>query len=298
MKHFDFIVERLKELQTLICEQLESTDGLAKFSRDEWKHQHHGGGLTRVIADGNVFEKGGVNFSAVSSELPSFLTSKVNEKSTEFSATGLSLVLHPKSPFVPIVHMNIRYFETNGGDCWYGGGIDLTPIYVDVTQATAFHRALKETCDRHNAQHYSEFKRWADEYFFLPNRKETRGVGGIFYDYLRPKNENENLELTEFMFDVGSTFIPAYIPIVQSNMQTPYGQSHLDWQRIRRGRYVEFNLLYDRGTRFGLETSGRTESILMSLPPLASWQYNYVPAANSEEEKTLNYLKRNNDWLS
>jgi len=297
MKHFDFIVQRLKELQELICSQLEMTDGLAGFSRDEWKHNDRGGGLTRVITHGNIFEKGGVNFSAVSSELPHFLKSKVNERSTEFSATGLSLVLHPKSPMVPIVHMNIRYFETNGGDCWYGGGIDLTPIYIDTAQAKLFHQTLKQACDKHNARYYADFKRWADEYFFLPNRKETRGVGGIFYDYLRPKNESENLELTEFMFDVGSTFIPAYIPIVQSNMHTPYGQSHLDWQRIRRGRYVEFNLLYDRGTRFGLETSGRTESILMSLPPLASWQYNYVPAANSEEEKTLNYLKQNQDWL-
>jgi coproporphyrinogen III oxidase len=298
MKQFDVIVQRLKELQEDICVQLEMTDGQAFFSRDDWKHNDYGGGLTRVISNGNVFEKGGVNFSAVSSALPDFLKSKVNESSTQFSATGLSLVLHPKSPMVPIVHMNIRYFETNGGDSWFGGGIDLTPIYVDKAQATDFHRALKQACDQHNPQYYADFKRWADEYFFLPNRNETRGIGGIFYDYLRPSNDDETIALTEFMFAVGNAFIPAYLPIVLANMHKSYNQDHTEWQRIRRGRYVEFNLLYDRGTRFGLETAGRTESILMSLPPLASWHYNYAPAPNSEEEKTLTFLKQNIDWLN
>jgi len=296
MKHFDVIVQRLKELQDLICLELEKVESHSKFSRDEWKHHDYGGGLTRVIS-GEVFEKGGVNFSAVSSLLPAFLKSKVNERSTEFSATGISLVLHPKSPYVPIVHMNIRYFETNAGESWFGGGIDLTPIYVDKDQAREFHRTLQRECDKHNPQYYVDFKRWADEYFFLPHRNETRGVGGIFYDYLRPGNEEERDALTDFMFGIGNAFIPAYLPIVQMNMHKSYEDRHINWQRVRRGRYVEFNLLYDRGTRFGLETSGRTESILMSLPPLASWHYNFIPAANSEEEKTLSLLKQNIDWL-
>ena len=194
--------------------------------------------------------------------------------------------------------MNIRYFETNGGDSWYGGGIDLTPIYVDAAQAKDFHRTLKQACDKHNDQYYADFKRWADEYFYLPHREETRGIGGIFYDYLKPSNNDETIALKEFMFAVGNAFIPAYLPIVQVNMNKSYNQENIEWQRIRRGRYVEFNLLYDRGTRFGLETAGRTESILMSLPPLASWHYNFEPAANSEEEKTLSFLKQNIDWLN
>ena len=297
MTHFETIAGRLRELQNQICEQLEMIDGQALFNRDEWHHSDHGGGLTRVISDGNVFEKGGVNFSAVSSEVPAFLKSKLNQESTRFSATGVSLVIHPKSPFVPIVHMNVRYFETNGGESWFGGGIDLTPIYVDKDQAREFHRTLQRECDKHNPQYYVDFKRWADEYFFLPHRNETRGVGGIFYDYLRPGSEAERDALTDFMFGIGNAFIPAYLPIVQMNMHKSYEDRHINWQRVRRGRYVEFNLLYDRGTRFGLETSGRTESILMSLPPLASWHYNFIPAANSEEEKTLSLLKQNIDWL-
>jgi coproporphyrinogen III oxidase len=298
MTDFERVIERLKKLQSTICTQLEEIDGAAVFSRDEWMHEDDGGGLTRVISHGNVFEKGGVNFSAVSSVIPPFLRSKVSEKSNRFSATGLSLVLHPLSPWVPIVHMNIRYFETDAGDCWFGGGIDLTPIFVNVAQAAQFHKVLKQECDTHHTEYYNEFKRWADEYFYLPHREETRGVGGIFYDYLRPNEQRDYSALTEFMFGIGNSFLPAYLPIVKENMHLPYEEMHVFWQRIRRGRYAEFNLLYDRGTRFGLETAGRTESILMSLPPMASWHYNFIPPKGTEEDKTLTLLKKNIDWCS
>lgn len=292
------VTSYLLALQDSICDGLEQEDGVAKFSRDEWQHTAGGGGISRVIQQGDVFEKGGVNFSVVTGDLPVFLRDKVREGATHFFATGVSIVLHPRSPQVPIVHMNVRYFETNKGDGWFGGGIDLTPIYVRPAQAKYFHQCMKDACDAVNPQFYERFKVWADEYFYNKHRQETRGVGGIFYDYLRPAEHHSFDDLFTLMQSVGNTFLKSYLPIVQANKALPFTDQHKQWQLIRRGRYVEFNLVYDRGTRFGLETGGRIESILMSLPSLASWKYNHVPAEGSDEAETLNALRKGVDWIN
>ncbi|MFM7813949.1 MAG: oxygen-dependent coproporphyrinogen oxidase [Flavobacteriales bacterium] len=293
----EIIVEAFKKIQDEICFGLEGEDGLAKFHQDIWTHPAGGGGRTRIIQHGNVFEKGGVNFSAVEGDLPAFMIERLNAEARTFFATGVSIVIHPQSPLVPIVHMNIRYFEANTGESWFGGGIDLTPIYVDVKQAKAFHEVLKATCDRFDSDYYTDFKRWADDYFFIKHRNETRGIGGVFFDYLRPSEQKSKDELFAFTQAIGHSFLKAYLPIVASNKELSYNDQQKQWQMMRRGRYVEFNLVYDRGTRFGLETSGRIESILMSLPEQAGWTYNFVPAAGSEEEKTLLHLKKGIHWL-
>lgn len=292
------IASEFQAIQQEICVGLETEDGQAVFNLDEWKHEIAGGGHTRVIAHGNVFEKGGVNFSAVEGFLPAFMKDKVSPDATHFFATGVSIVIHPYSPMVPIIHMNIRYFETNAGDCWFGGGIDLTPIYVNKEQARFFHSCMMEVCDRHDSAYYARFKAWADDYFFIRHRNETRGIGGIFFDYLKPSEALSKEALFEFVCDVGRTFLKAYVPIVNANKNLPYTSEHKNWQLLRRGRYVEFNLVYDRGTRFGLETAGRIESILMSLPEHASWVYNYVPESGSVEAETLSLLRKEIDWLS
>jgi coproporphyrinogen III oxidase len=215
----------------------------------------------------------------------------------EFYACGVSIVLHPNNPMVPIIHMNVRYFET-GNTYWFGGGIDLTPHYIVEQDARFFHQQLKNTCDAFSPNFYSEFKKWADDYFFIPHRNETRGIGGIFFDRLNPENTGLTKErLFEFVLGVGETFIPTYTHLMQKNFEMPYSESHKKWQALRRGRYVEFNLVYDRGTKFGLETGGRTESILMSLPASAAWIYDYKPAPGSEEEFTLSLLKKGVNWL-
>jgi coproporphyrinogen III oxidase len=222
----------------------------------------------------------------------------VNAGATRFFATGVSIVIHPASPMVPIIHMNIRYFETDAGDAWFGGGIDLTPIYVNEAQASFFHLQLKDVCDRYSSDFYPKFKTWADDYFFITHRNETRGIGGIFFDYLRPSETLSKEFLLRFVADVGRTFLRAYLPIVAANKLLEYTDEHKQWQWVRRGRYVEFNLVYDRGTRFGLETGGRIESILMSLPEHASWIYNHIPQTDSEEAHTLAKLKKGIDWVS
>lgn len=290
------IVAYLKSLQDSICAGLENEDGKAKFIEDNWTHETGGGGRSRVIQHGNVFEKGGVNFSAVEGDMPKFMAEKVNPNAKRFFATGVSLVIHPFSPMVPIVHMNVRYFETDTGASWFGGGIDLTPIYINKDQARFFHEKMKEACDAHHPEYYNKFKDWADHYFFNEHRKETRGVGGIFYDYLRPSDAASKEQLFAFMQEVGNTFLKAYLPIVTANKHVEFTPEQKNWQLIRRGRYVEFNLVYDRGTKFGLETGGRIESILMSLPEHASWIYNHQPAAGSEERKTLDLLVKGVDW--
>lgn len=292
------IAETFRRIQDEICSGLEEEDGKAVFSEDAWTHESGGGGRTRVIAHGNVFEKGGVNFSAVEGSLPVFMKDKVDASASRFFATGVSIVIHPYSPLVPIIHMNIRYFETDAGDAWFGGGIDLTPIYVNPSQAKFFHQTMKDVCDRHGDSYYERFKAWADEYFFIRHRNETRGVGGIFFDYLRPDLVNTKENLFAFVSDVGRTFLKAYLPIVRSNKSLGYTESHKQWQLLRRGRYVEFNLVYDRGTRFGLETAGRIESILMSLPEHASWLYNHKPEEGSQEADTLDFLKKDIVWIN
>ena len=290
------VAKEFRAIQDEICRGLEIEDGMATFSEDALSHAHGGGGRTRVITGGNIFEKGGVNFSAVEGELPAFMKDKVSAEATRFFATGVSIVIHPFSPMVPIIHMNIRFFETNAGDSWFGGGIDLTPVYVNDEQAQFFHAQMKNVCDRYSPEFYLRFKAWADDYFFITHRNETRGIGGIFFDYLRPTEVLPKEELFQFVADVGRTFLKAYLPIVSANKALTFSEQNKQWQLLRRGRYVEFNLVYDRGTRFGLETGGRIESILMSLPEHASWLYNHVPAEGSPEEDTLHKLKKGIQW--
>jgi coproporphyrinogen III oxidase len=287
----------MQDLQDEICRGLEQADGLSVFSEDKWNHHSGGGGRSRVISQGAVFEKGGVNFSAVEGKLPSFLGPHITPGAAHFFATGVSIVIHPNSPLVPIIHANVRYFESDAGDCWFGGGIDLTPVFVVDHQARHFHRTLKATCDRFEDGAYARYRDAADHYFFIPHRNETRGIGGIFYDYLKPDQPHSREKLFDFTREVGRTFLPAYLPIVEEQKKLEWTGDQKKWQLIRRGRYVEFNLVYDKGTRFGLETGGRTESILMSLPEHASWIYNHRPAPGSEEERSLGLFRKGVNWV-
>jgi coproporphyrinogen III oxidase len=287
-------------LQETICQQLEGADGEGKFISDQWNRSGGGGGITRVITNGKVIEKGGVNFSAVWGTTPDPVLKSMKLDSTEppdFFATGVSIVLHPFNPMVPIIHMNVRYFEMTNGVWWFGGGIDLTPHYVNVEDARYFHQTLKTLCDVHHPSYYPEFKNWADDYFFLKHRKETRGIGGIFFDYLKGDGGFTRESRFEFIKSLGSAFAPLYIHLMKKNSDLPFTDKEKEWQFLRRGRYVEFNLVWDRGTKFGLDTDGRTESILMSLPPQAQWVYNYQAAPGSEEEKTLLQLKKGINWI-
>ena len=214
-----------------------------------------------------------------------------------FFATGISIVLHPVNPMVPIIHMNTRYFETASGKNWFGGGIDLTPHYVNEEDATFFHQQMKTVCNKFSPNYHPEFKQWADDYFFIPHRNETRGIGGIFFDHLAQTPDYTIEQRFDFVREVGSAFAPTYVHLMQKNKNTAFAEKEKQWQKLRRGRYVEFNLVYDKGTRFGLETNGRTESILMSLPPQAEWHYNFTPEKNSKEEQTLNFLKKGIQWV-
>jgi len=279
-------------LQDKICRAIEEADGGAHFREDNWRREGGGGGRTRVMEEGSVFEKAGVNFSAVEGVLPEEFARKIElGEGSEFFATGVSLVLHPHNPYVPTVHANFRYLE-KGDARWFGGGSDLTPYYPFREDARHFHRTFKEACDKHAPDYYLRFKKWCDEYFFIKHRGETRGVGGIFFDYLQGDMDG----LFAFVKDAGEAFLPAYLPIVELRRSHGYGEREREFQLIRRGRYAEFNLVYDRGTIFGLETRGRTESILMSLPPLARWVYDYKPAPDTAEAEAQTYFKPQ-DWL-
>jgi coproporphyrinogen III oxidase len=291
------ITEWFKTLQDNICAALEAEDGKGRFHEDNWKREEGGGGRTRIIREGNVIEKGGVLFSAVHGPLPDFLKNDTSAADSTFYATGVSIVIHPHSPLVPIIHMNVRYFEMSGGKWWFGGGIDLTPHYINDEDAAFFHSSLKAACDKHDANHYAEFKKWADDYFYIPHRKETRGIGGIFFDKLNGNRPDSREKIFAFVKEVGNTFAPVYTKLMNKNKNLPYKEEHKQWQLLRRGRYVEFNLVYDKGTKFGLETNGRTESILMSLPKMAGWEYDYKPLANTEEERTLSLLKKGISWI-
>ncbi|HEY9004992.1 oxygen-dependent coproporphyrinogen oxidase [Ohtaekwangia sp.] len=287
------------ELQGNICDALEKTDGKGKFISDPWERAGGGGGVSRVITDGNIIEKGGVNFSAVFGKTPEPVLKTMNlpvGDHPDFYATGISIVLHPVNPMVPIIHMNTRYFEMSNGIWWFGGGIDLTPHYVNEEDAKTFHVHMKAVCDKHHPSYYPAFKKWADDYFFLKHRNETRGVGGIFFDSLKAENGFTKESRFDFVKDVGSAFAPIYTSFMTKNSALPYTEKEKHWQALRRGRYVEFNLVWDRGTKFGLDTDGRTESILMSLPPQAQWVYNYQPPAGSAEQKTLSLLKKEINW--
>lgn len=292
----EIITERFEELQTKICESLELEDGKATFIADQWDRPEGGGGNSRIIENGHLIEKGGVNFSAVYGETPERIKQSFGYDSSEFYATGVSIVLHPQNPFVPIIHMNIRYFEMNDSSWWFGGGIDLTPHYIDQQDATFFHTSLKAICDKYDNSFYQKFKKWADDYFYVTHRNETRGIGGIFFDRLTSPSDKG--DLLEFVSDVGNAFIPIYSKISQRHKNTPYSDEERNWQLLRRGRYVEFNLVLDRGTKFGLETNGRIESILMSLPPLAAWKYNHTPDLGSPEYETLQWLNKDIDWIN
>jgi len=287
-----------REIQTFICDQIESCDGRGKFIKDPWNREGGGGGLTRVMTEGDVLEKAGVNFSAVEGIVTPMMAKSLNVDANWFFATGVSIVMHPHNPHVPIIHMNIRYFETDTGSYWFGGGIDLTPHYIVNDQAAFFHGQLKNVCDRYNPSWYDRFKKEADDYFFIPHRDETRGVGGIFYDHLSEQNSLSKKELFDFSCDLGRAFPEIYSELINVNRETPFGENHKQWQKLRRGRYVEFNLVYDRGTRFGLLSNGRTESILMSLPKDANWFYDFQPEKGSPEDVTLKHLKKGIDWIN
>jgi coproporphyrinogen III oxidase len=292
-----------QQIQDEICAALEMVDGKAKFEEEKWEREGGGGGRTRIIQNGNIFEKGGVNFSAVHGQLPVIMKKALNVEQDDFFATGVSIVIHPNHPMVPIIHMNIRYFEMPSSFAdgkepvrWFGGGIDLTPHYVFEDDARFFHQNLKDVCDKFYHDFYSRFKTWADDYFFIKHRNETRGIGGIFYDRLTAKDDLTWDAIFEFSKALGRSFIPTYTELVNRNRNKPYTEENQTWQYQRRSRYAEFNLVYDAGTKFGLETNGRIESILMSLPPTAKWVYNYQAQPGSEEEKTLSLLKKGINW--
>ncbi|HCL84008.1 MAG TPA: oxygen-dependent coproporphyrinogen oxidase [Chitinophagaceae bacterium] len=297
-------IQYIHALQNTICEEVEKTDGLARFTEDRWERpENGGGGKSRVITDGNVFEKGGVNTSVVSGTVSDAMRSQLKIEGSGWFACGLSLVIHPLNPFVPTVHANWRYFElyNEAGemtDRWFGGGTDLTPYYLFKEDAVYFHSILKQTLDPFGSELYPKYKTACDRYFSNSHRnQEMRGIGGIFYDYLRPENEADAERLFTFQQANGNAFLKAYLPVVGKRKDHPFGENEIKWQEIRRGRYVEFNLIHDRGTLFGLKTNGRTESILMSLPPRARWIYNYQPEPGSREDELLQVCLHPVDWI-
>lgn len=290
------IADWFRGLQDDICQGLEQGDGEGKFHQDLWERVEGGGGRTRII-QGQHIEKGGVNFSAVHGPLPEKIGNALKLDSGEFFATGVSIVLHPKNPWVPIIHMNVRYFEMSDGKWWFGGGIDLTPHYVNEEEARHFHGVLKAVCDEHHASYYPKFKQWADDYFYVKHRKETRGIGGIFFDRLSGQDGFTKEQRFAFVQAVGKAFAPIYLRFLGDNKDRTFEPKHKKWQLLRRGRYVEFNLVWDKGTKFGLDTDGRIESILMSLPPEVNWDYNVQVADGSPEEHTLSLLKKGINWV-
>lgn len=292
----------IQELQDSITSKLEEIDGSAKFQEDIWKRPEGGGGRTRVIENGNVFEKGGVNISAVHGALPESMQNYFGVKDADFFACGLSLVLHPKNPMVPTVHANWRYFEMYDKqgvlvDQWFGGGQDLTPYYLFEEDAKHFHMTCKQACDQHNSEFYPAYKKRCDDYFWNAHRNEARGIGGLFFDYCKANDEMSMQAWFDFVTEIGNSFLKSYVPIVMKRKELTFNQEQRNWQEIRRGRYVEFNLVHDKGTLFGLRTNGRIESILMSLPPHVQWKYNHHPKPGSDEEKLLQVLKNPKTWV-
>ncbi|WP_224489132.1 oxygen-dependent coproporphyrinogen oxidase [Robertkochia flava] len=298
-KFYDYILN----LQDQITSELEAIDGKATFRQDLWEREGGGGGRTRVIENGAVFEKGGVNISAVHGALPASMQNYFKVGDVDFFACGLSLVIHPKNPFVPTVHANWRYFEMydkTGAviDSWFGGGQDLTPYYLFEEDAIHFHEICKKACDNHQPDFYVAFKEKCDSYFYNAHRQEGRGIGGLFFDYCRADEKMSMEDWYNFVTEVGDSFLQAYSPIVKRRKDMPYESKHREWQEIRRGRYVEFNLVHDKGTLFGLKTGGRIESILMSLPPHVQWVYDHHPEPGSDEAKLLDVLKNPVNWVS
>jgi len=289
-------------LQNTITAELEQIDGTAVFREDLWERSEGGGGRTRVIENGAVFEKGGVNVSAVHGALPKSMQSYFGVEEADFFACGLSLVLHPVNPLVPTVHANWRYFEMydkQGAivDQWFGGGQDLTPYYLFDEDVLHFHTICKQACDKHHPDFYRTYKAKCDEYFYNSHRQEARGIGGLFFDYCKASEEMTMEQWYNFVTEVGDSFVTSYVPIVRKRKDLTYTEEQREWQEIRRGRYVEFNLVHDKGTLFGLKTNGRIESILMSLPPKVQWKYDHQPIKGSEEARLLQVLKHPKDWL-
>ncbi|NVJ50352.1 MAG: oxygen-dependent coproporphyrinogen oxidase [Gammaproteobacteria bacterium] len=295
------VLDYLTQLQDSICQAFEQLEGGAKFHEDAWQREEGGGGRTRVLEEGTIIEKGGVNFSHVKgAELPASATAARPELAgRSFEAMGVSLVIHPRNPFVPTSHMNVRFFvaEKDGEDpvWWFGGGFDLTPYYGFEEDCVHWHQVAKQACDPYGPELYSEFKQWCDDYFFIKHRNEARGIGGLFFDDL---NRFDFATCFKLMQSIGDAYLPAYIPIVERRHLLPYNDAHQAFQHYRRGRYVEFNLVYDRGTLFGLQTGGRTESILMSLPAQVSWRYDWQPEPDSEEARLYRDFLPHRDWLS
>ncbi len=286
------IAARLRQFQQTICEAIEKEDGKATFQLDQWQRPGGGGGDTRVIENGDVIEKGGVNFSAVYGELPTKISGALGLNANNFFATGVSIVMHPSNPHVPIIHMNVRYFEMDEDQWWFGGGIDLTPHYVDEKQCEWFHNQLVAACVKHDPNYYSRFAEWANDYFYIKHRGESRGVSGIFFDRLNSKSEGKSKEeLFDFLLEVGESFAPTYTRLMNENKGKDFGDLEKAWQMHRRSRYVEFNLVYDKGTKFGLDTDGRIDSILMSLPPETGWKYTQFWPKGGAEMKTEEILK-------
>ena len=284
------------DIHQSICQTLEKADGQGTFGQFPWS-KAIGSGLTCVLTNGAAIEKAGANFSNVTGVVTPQMEKIIGEKAGSYKATGISSIIHPINPFLPIMHMNVRYFELDNGTAWFGGGIDLTPHYVDTTEARQFHETLETLCNQYNKTYYARFKKWADDYFYLPHRQETRGVGGIFFDRIQPAKDDTFEHLTAFTCDLAKTYPLIYSDRIAQKATLPYGENEKLWQKIRRGRYVEFNLLYDRGTKFGMESGGNIESILVSLPPEVTWEYNVQPAKGSAEESTLQMLKKDIDWL-
>ncbi|HCW08046.1 MAG TPA: oxygen-dependent coproporphyrinogen oxidase [Cytophagales bacterium] len=293
----------IADLQNSICQSIEQMDGNEKFKEDVWQREGGGGGVTRVISNGIIFEKGGVNRSAVFGEVTPALAAQLKTSGASFFATGISLVIHPVNPMVPTVHANFRYFELydqqkNKIDGWFGGGADLTPYYLFEEDAVHFHQTFKSACDRFDPSFYPTFKLQCDNYFNNTHRgHERRGVGGIFYDYLRPNTSHDENFFFEFSKACGDSFVKAYLPIVERRKNLTFTDEQRKWQELRRGRYVEFNLIHDRGTIFGLKSNGRTESILMSLPPRVRFEYDDKPVAGSKEEELIRVLKNPREWV-
>jgi coproporphyrinogen III oxidase len=289
------LTDGLRRMQDAICEAITAVDG-TPFLTDPWEREEGGGGISRVLEGGPVLEKGGVLFSAINGRAIPEVVRRENpelDERTPYFATGVSLIFHPLNPYVPTVHFNVRYFEI-GEVCWFGGGMDLTPYYAEREDCIHFHRTIKACCDRFDPSYYPRFKEACDGYFFLKHRGEARGIGGIFFNYLKDDRER----CKDFILALGETLLESYLPIVERRHATPYGERERDFQCYRRGRYVEFNLLHDQGTLFGLQSGGRTESILVSLPPRVQWRYNWEPEEGSRESRLIAQFLAPRDWAA
>lgn len=293
------VAEMYQTLQQEVISVLEEVDGKAKFIQDKWI-KDIGSGLTCVMQNGNIIEKAGVNFSHVEAPCTDKMATLLGERNSvkHYSATGISSIIHTNTPWIPTIHMNVRHFSLDNGMEWFGGGIDLTPIYINIEEAREFHLALKSICDKYDTSFYPEWKTWADDYFYLPHREETRGVGGIFFDRVKPGEQISFERMLQLTTDLTKAYPLIYSRLIKANRSRTFTPKQKEWQKIRRGRYVEYNLIYDRGTKFGLESGGNTESILVSLPAEVEFHYKHQPAEGSEEAKTLAWLKKGIEWTN